>query len=109
MTTIVDGDGNPWWVAKEVCDVLGYKNSRKAVADHCFNSQSLTVTNRYGQRGGAQFKTIINEEDLYHLVTNSKLPAAVDFKRWINGTVVPSIRKTGSYTLPASGKPMSHL
>jgi anti-repressor protein len=69
----------------------------------------MTIPKRYSQRGGAQFNTIINEEDLYHLITNSQMPAAVDFKRWINGTVVPSIRKTGSYTLPASGKPMSHL
>jgi prophage antirepressor-like protein len=41
--------------------------------------------------------------------TRSHLPAAKNFERWIMGTVIPSIRKTGSYTLPASGKPMSHV
>jgi hypothetical protein len=65
LTTIVDGDGNPWWIAKEVCDYLGYKNSRCAVVNHCFNSQKMDVPKRYGQRGGAHSQTIINESDLY--------------------------------------------
>jgi prophage antirepressor-like protein len=109
LTTIVDGDGNPRWISKEVCDYLGYVNSRGAVAKHCFNPQKMDVAKRYGQRGGAHSQTIINEEDLYHLITHSQMPAAVDFKRWIMEKVIPSIRKTGSYTLPASGKPMSHV
>jgi anti-repressor protein len=108
LTTIVDGDGNPWWVSSEVCKVLGYKNSPDAVARHCFNPQTISIAKRDRIRGTST-RTIINEEDLYHLITHSQLPAAVDFKRWIMGTVVPSIRKTGSYTLPASGKPMSHV
>jgi hypothetical protein len=65
LITIVDGDGNPWWVASEVCDYLGYKNSPGAVAKHSLNPQKMTVAKRYGQNGGAQFKTIINESDLY--------------------------------------------
>jgi prophage antirepressor-like protein len=109
LTTIVDGDGNPWWIAKEVCDYLGYVNSRGAVATHCFNAQKMTVPKRYGQNGGAQFKTIINESDLYRLITHSQLPVAKDFECWIMEKVIPSIRKTGSYTMPASGKPMSHV
>jgi prophage antirepressor-like protein len=82
LTTIVDGDGNPWWISKEVCDYLGYVNSRGAVAKHCFNAQKMTVPKRYGQRGGAQFNTIINEEDLYRLIIGSHLPAAKNFERW---------------------------
>jgi prophage antirepressor-like protein len=88
---------------------LGYKNSRSAVAKHCFNAQKMTVPKRYGQNGGAQFKTIINESDLYRIISHSHLPAAKDFECWIMEKVIPSIRKTGSYTMPASGKPMSHL
>jgi prophage antirepressor-like protein len=109
LTTIVDGDGNPWWVSSEVCKVLGYKNSPDAVARHCFNPQKMTIPKRYSQRGGAQFNTIINEPDLYRIISHSQLPAAKDFECWIMEKVIPSIRKTGSYTMPASGKPMSHL
>jgi prophage antirepressor-like protein len=108
LTTIVDGDGNPWWIAKEVCDYLGYVNSRGAVAKHCFNAQNISVPNRYGIRGNPN-KTIINEPDLYRIISHSHLPAAKDFECWIMEKVVPSIRKTGSYTMPASGKPMSHV
>jgi anti-repressor protein len=96
LTTIVDGDGNPSWIADEVCKVLRYKNSRGDVTKHCFKTQIISITNRYSIRGNPN-KTIINEEDLYHLITNSQLPAAMDFKRWIMGTVVPSIRQIGIY------------
>jgi anti-repressor protein len=86
LTTIVDGDGNPWWIAKEVCDYLGYKNSRCAVVNHCFNSQKMDVPKRYGQRGGAHSQTIINEPDLYRLI-KSQLPTATDFSRWGRGEI----------------------
>jgi prophage antirepressor-like protein len=52
---------------------------------------------------------IINESDLYRLIIGSHLPAAKEFERWIMGKVIPSIRKAGSYTLPAAEKPMSHV
>jgi prophage antirepressor-like protein len=109
LTTIVDGDGNPWWIAKEVCDYLGYAHTPSAVRTHCKYSQIMTVSNQHSQRGGAQFKTIINESDLYRIISHSQLPAAKDFECWIMEKVIPSIRKTGSYTMPASGKPMSHV
>jgi prophage antirepressor-like protein len=109
LTTIVDGDGNPWWIAKEVCDYLGYAHTPSAVRTHCKYSQIMTVSNQHSQRGGAQFKTIINEPDLYRIISHSQLPAAKDFECWIMEKVIPSIRKTGAYTMPASGKPMSHL
>jgi hypothetical protein len=79
MTTIVDGDGNPWWVACEVCKVLGYVNSRGAVAKHCINTQNISLPNRYGIRGNPN-KAIINESDLYRLITHPHLPAAKDFE-----------------------------
>jgi prophage antirepressor-like protein len=109
LTTIVDGAGNPWWIASEVCKVLGYAHTPSAVRNHCKHARNLTVSKRHSQNGGAQFKSIINESDLYRLITHSQLPVAKDFECWIMEKVIPSIRKTGSYTMPASGKPMSHL
>jgi prophage antirepressor-like protein len=109
MTTIVDNNGNPWWVATEVCKVLGYKNSPDAVARHCKNNQKLKGIVKRDTLGGPQTVLIINESDLYRLITHSHLPAAQEFEKWIMEKVIPSIRKTGSYTLPASGKPMSHV
>jgi prophage antirepressor-like protein len=52
---------------------------------------------------------IINGSDLYRIISHSHLPAAQEFEKWIMEKVIPSIRKTGSYTLPAAGKPMSHV
>jgi prophage antirepressor-like protein len=53
--------------------------------------------------------SIINESDLYRLIIGSHLPAAQEFEKWIMEKVIPSIRKTGSYTAPTAEKPMSHL
>jgi anti-repressor protein len=94
---IKDEQGNPWWVASEVCDVLGYVNSRDAIAKHCKHPKKLTVAKRDGQNGGAQFKTIINEPDLYRLIIKSRLPAAQKFEQWVMEEVLPEIRKTGGY------------
>jgi prophage antirepressor-like protein len=89
LTTIVDNNGNPWWVATEVCKVLGYENSRGAVAKHCKSSEILkrteTVYLTMPNRGMAiinesdlyrMIMAIINESDLYRMITHSHLPAA---------------------------------
>jgi prophage antirepressor-like protein len=96
--TFVFENGKLWFIAKEVCDVLGYKNSRKAISDHCKHSKKMTVTNRYGQRGGARYKTIIPEGDFFRLAARSKLPEAERFELWVFDEVLPQIRMTGSYT-----------
>jgi prophage antirepressor-like protein len=75
LTTIVDGDGNPWWIAKEVCDVLGYAHTPSAIRNHCKYSQIITVSKQHSIRGNPN-KTIINESDLYRLIIGSHLPAA---------------------------------
>lgn len=100
VRTITDEDGNPWWVAKDVCDVLGYTNHNKSLNDHCKG-----VTNRYPlwTPGGVQETRIINEPDLYRLIAKSTRPEAVRFEQWIFEEVLPSIRKTGGY---ATGDPM---
>ena len=92
----VEIDGEPWFVGKDVATVLGYQNGSKALSDHVdeedkLNNESLSSL---GQRGG----WLINESGLYSLILSSKLPNAKAFKRWITSEVLPSIRKTGSYT-----------
>lgn len=99
VRTLTDNQYEPWFVAKDVCNVLNYENASKAISDHVdsedkLNNESLSSL---GQRGG----WLINESGLYSLVLSSKLPAAKEFKRWITHEVLPSIRKTGGY-IPAA-------
>lgn len=99
VRTLTDNQYEPWFVAKDVCDVLNYTNASKAISDHVdsedkLNNESLSSL---GQRGG----WLINESGLYSLVLSSKLPAAKEFKRWITHEVLPSIRKAGGY-IPAA-------
>ena len=79
-------DGEPWFVAKDVTDALGYTNGRKAVADHIDEDQK-GVTSCYTP-GGRQQKTIISEGGLYALIMGSKLPQAREFRRWVLDTVL---------------------
>lgn len=90
-------NNEPWFVGKDVTDILGYTNSSKALADHVdeedkLNNESLSSL---GQRGG----WLINESGLYSLILSSKMPTAKKFKRWVTSEVLPSLRKTGSYTI----------
>lgn len=95
LRTLTDENGEPWFVAKDVCDVLGYTNASKAISDHVdsedkLNNESLSSL---GQRGG----WLVNESGLYSLVLSSKLPTAKEFKRWVTHEVLPTIRKHGAY------------
>lgn len=89
-------DGEPYFVGKDVAEILGYTNSRKAIGDHV-DEEDKGVT-KCDTLGGVQELTIINESGLYSLILSSKLPGAKKFKRWVTSEVLPSIRKTGSYT-----------
>ena len=102
-------NGNPWFVAKDVCDVLEYANSRKALADH-LDDDEKGVTD-CDTPGGKQQMAVINESGLYTLILRSNKPAAKPFRKWVTAEVLPSIRKTGAYGQPgaASGKPESLL
>ena len=95
---VVENSGEPWFVGKDVAEVLGYTNPSKALADHVdaddkLNNETLLSL---GQRGG----WLINESGLYSLILSSKLPQAKAFKRWVTSEVLPTIRKTGSYKTP---------
>lgn len=91
----VDVNNEPWFVGKDVCEALGYTNSRKALCNHVKESHKNTVTIRDGI--GNPNKTIIDEAGLYSLVMRSKLPQAEAFQEWVTGEVIPSIRKHGAY------------
>ena len=93
-TTTINGE--PWFVGKDVADILGYSNPRDAIAKHVDDDDRNTVAIREGK--GNPNQTIINESGLYALIIGSKLPTAKKFKRWVTSEVLPSIRKTGSYT-----------
>lgn len=95
-TVIIDND--IWFVASDVTRILGYTNGRKAVDDHCLDG----VTKKYTIKdllNRNQEVTIINESGIYQLVMASKMPNAVKFKEWVTGKILPSIRKTGSYSV----------
>lgn len=96
IRTVIIND-EPWFVGKDVTNILGYSNPSKALADHVdkedkLNNESLSSL---GQRGG----WLINESGLYSLILSSKLPTAKKFKRWVTGEVLPSIRKYGVYAV----------
>lgn len=99
-TTVIDGE--PWLVGKDVAAALGYERESKAVVDHVDEDDRTMIDGKtqsrfgieLGQRGG----WLINESGLYSLVLSSKLPTAKKFKRWITSEVLPTIRKTGSYS-----------
>lgn len=95
-------DGEPWFIATDVCAALAYQNTGKAIADHVDEDDKNTVTIRYGIRGNPN-KTIINESGLYALIFSSSKPEAKRFKKWVTSEVLPAIRKTGGYKKPVPG------
>ena len=103
----IEVGGEPWFVGKDVADCLAYSNSRKALSDHV-DGEDKGVTKR-DTLGGKQELTIINESGLYSLILGSHLPTAKQFKHWITSEVLPSIRKTGSYTVKNKPKKYAAL
>ena len=106
VRTATDEKGEPWFCAKDLCDVLGYKNSSCAVNQHVRSSDvakryvARLAKNRFGVcEGKMQVVQMIfvNESGFYALVLGSKLPTAVKFKDWVTSVVLPQIRKTGGY------------
>lgn len=91
----VEINGEGWLVGKDVAEVLGYKNPRKALLDHV-DEEDKGVT-KCDTLGGRQEMTVINESGLYSLVLRSKLPGAKKFRKWVTSEVLPQIRKTGGY------------
>lgn len=108
-TVVIENE--PWFVGKDVAEILGYERDTKAVVDHVDDEDRKMVDGKtqscfgieLGQRGG----WLINESGVYALVFGSKLPAAKRFKRWVTSDVLPQIRKTGSYQTLSLGEQMA--
>lgn len=98
VRSMLDESGEPWFVGKDVATALGYSNYRDAMAKHV-DPEDKGVA-KCDTPSGEQDMTIINESGLYSLIMSSKLEGAKEFKRWVTAEVLPSIRKTGSYTAP---------
>ena len=94
---VLEREGDPWFVAKDVAGILGYTNPQKAIRDHCKGMNEMFTPSP----GGPQLTKIIPERDVYRLIMRSKLPAAERFEEWVVGEVLPTIRRTGSYAAPA--------
>lgn len=90
-------DGEHWFVAKDVAEALGYKDTTKAIKLHCKGGAKC---HPLPTAGGTQQARIIREPDLYRLIVGSTLPAAQEFEAWIFEEVLPALRKTGQYHLP---------
>ena len=90
-------DGEPWFVGKDVAELLGYVKPQNAIAAHVDDEDKTLAPIQGGCSTGTQNTIIINESGLYSLILSSKLPTAREFKRWVTSEVLPSIRKTGGY------------
>jgi len=100
VRTFADERNELWFLANDVCSVLGYANPRDAVAKHCKEkgvAKRDTLTDK-----GNQEMTFINEGNLYRLIVKSRKPEAERFEEWVMDEVLPTIRKTGKYETPYS-------
>ena len=92
-TLVIDDD--PWFVGKDVAQILSYKNTKDALAKHVDPEDSRG--SQIATPSGVQAMKVINESGLYSLILSSKLPTAKKFKRWVTSEVLPALRKHGAY------------
>ena len=88
-------DNEPWFIAKDVADILGYQNGSRDINRHVDEDDKLT--SQVATAGQMRNQTVINESGLYSLILSSKLPQAKEFKRWVTSEVLPAIRKQGGF------------
>lgn len=96
VRTFVPENGEPVWVAKDVCEVLGIRNSRDALSRLDDDQKGVVLTDT---PGGDQKMATVNESGLYELIIRSDKPEARKFRKWITSEVLPQIRKTGGYQI----------
>lgn len=90
-------DGDPWFVGKDVAEALGYQRTADAIKAHVYDEDKLTRC--FADSGQSREMIIINESGMYALIFGSKLDSAKRFKHWVTHDVLPSIRKTGLYSV----------
>ena len=93
----IEQDGRVLFCGRDIAAALGYTNPNKALADHC---KGVPIRYPLQTPGGIQDVRFITEGDVYRLITHSRLPAAEQFERWVFDEVLPTIRRTGGYTMP---------
>ena len=103
VRTLTDSHGEPWFVAKDVCDILGLSNVSVALSGLDEDETSKIDPKQYlgSENRSNQPINIVSEPGLYVLIGKSRKPEAKAFRRWVNHEVLPSIRKTGSYAVPS--------
>jgi prophage antirepressor-like protein len=89
-----DEQGNPWFIAVDICNALGIKNSRQSLSRLDDDEKGVTNADTLGGRQGL---TTVNESGLYALILRSRKAKAKTFRKWITGTVLPALRKDGMY------------
>lgn len=103
---VIDRNGEPWFVARDVAAALGFADPSRAVIQHCKKAVKTTILANRKDGNPPMNISLIPESDLYRLVMRSNVPDAEEFQTWVCEEVLPSIRKTGSYALPAA-QPLS--
>ena len=103
----VELNGEPWFVLKDVCAVLGISN-HKMTAQR-LDADEVSLTDLTDSMGRQQETTVINESGLYNVILRSDKPEAKPFRKWVTSEVLPSIRKTGGYRMPKLSKEMQAL
>ena len=96
----VEVDGEIYFVGKDVTEILGYSNPRKAIIDHVDEEDKTNGVTIRDSIGREQNPVCINESGLYSLILSSKMPNAKKFKSWVTSEVLPTLRKTGYYEVP---------
>ena len=91
----VEVNGTPYFVGKDVAEILGYSNTRDALARHVDSEDKADVVIHDGSQNRTM--AVINESGLYSLILSSKLPKAKEFKHWVTSEILPAIRKHGAY------------
>lgn len=92
-------NGEPYFVGKDIAEILGYSNSRKALLDHVDEDDKTDGVTIRDSIGREQTPELINESGLYSLILRSQLPSAKRFKRWVTSEVLPAIRKHGVFVM----------
>ena len=102
LRVVKDDQGEPWFVAKDVCSVLGLGNASEACRSFEHDEKGITIADT---PGGKQSMTTVNEPGLYRLILKSRKPEAKAFQRWVTHEVLPAIRRDGGYMVARDETP----
>lgn len=102
----IERNGEPWFIGKDMAEILGYTNTAKAIRDHVDDEDKLTE--RIVLSGQNRETFLINESGLYSLILGSKLPSAKRFKHWVTSEVLPAIRQNGVYMTDDKAYDITH-